>query len=65
MITIKIKDDNVIISTEDELTTGCTYEERQLLLSVAKALAEECKEGAEWIKGEKYGKTKTSIWKIR
>lgn len=47
MIIIKIRNDQVEISTEDELTTGCTCEERQLLLSVAKALAEECKEGAE------------------
>jgi hypothetical protein len=47
MITIKIKNDQVEVSTEDELTTGCTYEERQLLLGIAKALAEECKEGAE------------------
>ena len=49
MITIIINKDEVKVDTENKAnnTTGCTYEERQLLLSVAKALAEECKEGAE------------------
>lgn len=47
MITIKIKDDNVIISTEDENTTGCTEMERKILLSIAQSLCSECKEGAE------------------
>ena len=47
MITITIKNNNVTINTEDKDTTGCTCEERELLLSVAKSLCNECKEGAE------------------
>lgn len=47
MITIKIDNDNVEISTESETTNGCTEQERKLLLSVAKALCSGCKEGAE------------------
>ena len=47
MIKIIIDKDKVDISTEDKTTTGCTCEERQLLLSVAKSLYNECKEGAE------------------
>ena len=47
MITITIKNNDVTISTEDENTTGCTLEERQLLLNIAKSLCNDCKEGAE------------------
>lgn len=41
MIMIRIDKDNV------EIEAVATLQERKLLLSVAKALCEECKEGAE------------------
>ena len=55
MITIKINNDNVDICTVnlDTNETGCTADERKLLLSVATALCSEYKEGAEWITPQK------------
>jgi hypothetical protein len=49
VITIIINKDEVKVDTENKAnnTTGCTLEERQLLLSVAQALCDNCKEGAE------------------
>ena len=49
MITIIIDGDKVDINTDnvESNTTGCTLEERQVLLSVVQALCDNCKEGAE------------------